>query len=271
MYLGCMRVDYQALIVVHYPSYFKLMDRMSLKAQERTVLGKKVKRLRKDGIIPGHVFGNTDEVEHVQINTKDFQAVLNQAGETGLIDLRIGEEKIRPVLIRETDFDPRNGDLIHVGFYQVNLKEKVTVPVPIVLIGDEHESVKMGENVVLQNLSEVQVEALPTDLIENIEVNIEVLQNVDDAITVGQLNYDRDKLTVLADPEEVVVKLAPAVTEEMKALLEEQEAEVQAAAEEAGAEEGDASAEAGGGEEGEETAESEAVAEETSGSEDKTE
>lgn len=210
------------------------MDKINLKAEERTVMGKKVKLLRKAGILPGHVFGNIKEVEHVQVNTKDFIAVLQQAGETGLINLRIGEDKVRPVLVRETDFSPRTGSLTHVGFYQVNLKEKVTVPVPIVLVGEEVESVKMGENIVLQNLSEVQVEALPGDLIENIEVNIEVLKNVDDAITVDQLNYNRELITVLAEPDEVVVKLAPAVTEEMKELLEEQDSEA-AAAEEAAA------------------------------------
>ncbi len=229
------------------------MDKINLKAQERTVLGKKVKQLRKQGIVPAHVFGNTKEVEHVQVDVKDFMAVLHQAGETGLINLRIGEEKVRPVLIRETDFDPRKGELTHVGFYQVNLKEKVQVPVPIVLIGEEPESVKMGEHIVLQNLSEVQVEALPGDLIENIEVNIEVLKNVDDAITVDQLNYNRELITVLAEGDEVVVKLAPAVTEEMKAMLEEADAEVAAAAEEAEAAEGEEKAE---GEEGESTEES---------------
>jgi len=208
------------------------MDKLSLKAQERTVLGKKVKSLRKGGILPGHVFGNTKEVEHVQMDQKDFLQILHQAGETGLINLKIGEDKVRPVLIRETQADPRTGNLIHVGFYQVNLKEKVTVPVPVILIGDEPESVKMGEHVVLQNISEVEVEALPTDLIEHIEVNIEVLKNVEDAITVDQLNYDRSLLTVLTNPDEVVVKLAPAVTEEMQELLEEQEAEAQAASEE---------------------------------------
>ena len=106
------------------------------------------------------------------------------------------------------------------------------MPVPIVLVGEGPESIKMGENIVLQTLSEVQVEALPADLIENIEVNIDVLKNVDDAITVGQLLIDRDKLTLLADADDVVVKLAPAVTEEMKQLLNEQEAESQAIVEE---------------------------------------
>lgn len=210
------------------------MDRIPLNAQEREVLGKKVKKLRREGKLPGHVFGKKVEGENVLVNEKDFLQVLSQAGETGLIDLKIGAEKVRPVLIRQLQHDPLTGQILNIDFYQVNLSEKVTVPVPLVLVGEEPESVHMGETVVLQNLSELQVEALPGDLVEKIEVNIETLKQVDDAITVGDLNYDREKLTVLAEPEEVVVKLAPAVTEEMKRLLEEQEAEAQAAAEVAG-------------------------------------
>lgn len=157
---------------------------------------------------------------------------MHQAGETGLIDLRVGAEKVRPVLIRDTQYDPVKGALLHIDFYQVNLSEKVKVPVPIVVLGGEElESVKIGENVILQNLSEVEVEALPTDLIEKIEVNVSHFKNVDDAVTIEQLSIDRSKLTVLADPEEIVVKLAPAITEEMKKLMEEQEAEAKAAAE----------------------------------------
>lgn len=222
------------------------MDKIILNAKERTVLGKKVKKLRKDGILPGHVFGNKTDGESVAVVAKEFMSVFHQAGETGLIDLKISklvagaiaEDRSRPVLIRDVQYDPRNEAILNIDFYQVNLKEKVKVPVPLVLVGEQPESVHMGETVVLQNLSTVEVEALPGDLVENIEVNIEVLKNIDDSITVSQLNYDGEKLTVLAEGEEVVVKLAPAVTEEMKALLEEQEAEAEAAAAEAVAEEG---------------------------------
>lgn len=215
------------------------MDRLSLKAEERTVFGKKVKNLRKGGKLPAHVFGKGIETEHISVDEAIFLKIYSSARETGLINLAIGEEKIRPVLIREIQYHPLAGTPIHIDFYQVNLKEKVTVPIPIVLIGDDPESVHTGETVILQTLNEVSVEALPTDLIENIEVNIGALKNIDDTISVGQLSYDRDKLTVLAEPDEVVVKLAPAVTEEMKALLEEQEAEAQSAATEVEAAEGE--------------------------------
>lgn len=207
------------------------MDTLPLKATNREILGKKVKKLRAEGKLPAHVYGNIKEVEHVSVDSHDFIKVFKQAGETGLVDLKIGDDRVRPVLIKEVDIDPVSDNILHVGFYQVNLKEKVTVPVPIVLIGEGPESVKMGETVVLQTLNEVNVEALPTDLIENIEVNIEVLKEIGDAVTVADLNYNRATLTVLAESEDVVVKLDTAVTEEMKKLLEEQEAEAAAAAE----------------------------------------
>ena len=241
------------------------MDRLSLHAEERKVLGKKVKNLRKDGILPAHVFGKGVEGESVSVIAKDFLKVFKTAGETGLIDLKIGAEKVRPVLIREVSYNPVSGDLIHIDFYQVNLSEKVKVSVPIVQIGEQPESVHLGETIVLQTLNEVEVEALPADLPENIEVDITSLKNVDDAITVGQLSVDKEKITIHADPEEIVVKLAPAVSAETQALLEEQAAEQAAAAAETeeGAEKAAHPAEGGEGAEGEEgaVAEGEAPAE----------
>lgn len=205
------------------------MQKIPLRAQERTLLGKKVKNLRKRGLIPAHVFGKGLETEHVSVKVIDFRKVYDQAGETGLVDLRIGEEKVRPVLIRDVQFDPLKGNPLHIDFYQVNLKEKVSVPVPIVVIGEEPEIVHRGEAVVIQPLSEVEVEALPAELPENIEVDISKLKAIDDAILVSELKVP-EGATILTDPEAVVVKLDSAVTEEMKRLLEEQAEEAAAQA-----------------------------------------
>ncbi len=227
------------------------MDRLSLHAQERIILGKKVKNLRKSGKLPGHVFGKGLETEHVSVDGKTFLKVFEEAGETGLIDLKIGSgnlpagrQEIRPVLVRGVQYDPVSDLPVHIDFYQVNLSEKVKVPVPLILIGEQPESVHLGETIVLQTLNEVEVEALPADLIEKIEVDQGLLKEINDAITVGQLSYDREKLTISADPEEIVVKLAPAVTEEMKKQMEEEAAAAAAAqAEAAVPAEGEAAAE----------------------------
>lgn len=237
------------------------MDRIPLNALERNILGKKVKSLRKQGLIPAHIFGAKLDSEHVSVKLSDFIPVLRQAGETGLIDLKVGADKVKPVMIRGVQEHPVKGDILHVDFYQVNLSEKVKVPVPIEITGGgEIEAVKTGEALVLQNIAEVEVEALPADLIEKIEVSVAQLKQIDDAITVSQLSYDRDKITVLADPEQIVVKLAPAVTEEMKKLMEEQAAEAAAAAQAEATEEG-----AQAPVEGEEAVEGEAASAESSG------
>lgn len=214
------------------------MDRLSLNAQERTILGKKVKKLRVDGLLPAHVFGKGVDGEVVVVKTTEFLKTFHQAGETGLVDLKIGAEKVRPVLIREVQYDPVTSKPIHIDFYQVNLSEKVKVSVPIVQIGEPAEAVHLGEAIILQTLNEVEVEALPTDLPEKIEVDITNLKQLDDAITLGQLNFDREKVSVEADPEEIVIKLAPAVSEADAKLLEEQAAEQAEAQAEAAAEEG---------------------------------
>lgn len=215
------------------------MDRISLKAQERTILGKQVKKLRREGIIPAHVFGNKINTEHVSVKDIDFKKVYDSAGETGLVDLKIGETKVRPVLIREVQLDPLTDRPLHIDFYQVNLSEKVTVSVPLELIGDEPEVVHSGEAVVIQPISEVEVEALPTDLPEKIEVDISALKQIDDAILVSQLNIPQG-VTILADPESLVVKLDNAVSAEAQQLMEEQAAETAAAQAEAVEEEGEA-------------------------------
>lgn len=213
------------------------MDRIPLKAEERIILGKKVKTLRKQGLIPAHVFGKKVETEHVTVPVRDFLKVFAQTGETGLIDLKIGAEKVRPVMVRGVEHDVRTGETTHVDFYQVNLAQKVTVPVPLVLVGEDPETVKLGEAIVLQTMNEVQVEALPSDLVEKLEVDISTLKNIDDAITASSLNYDHSKLTLQIEPDAIIAKLAPAVSAETQQLLEEQAAQTaETAAEESGEE-----------------------------------
>lgn len=237
------------------------MDRLSLHAEERQILGKKVKKLRKNGKLPGHVFGKGVDGELVAVKLSDFLRTFHQAGETGLIDLKIGSEKVRPVLIREVQYNPITEQPIHIDFYQVNLSEKVKVSVPVVQIGEQPEAVHLGEAIVLQTTSEIEVEALPTELPEKIEVDVSLLKQIDDSITVGKLQVDRDKITIHVDPEEIVVKLAPAVSAEMEKLLEEEAAEQAEAAAEAVAEEGIVPAEGEVVAEGEAPSEGEAPAE----------
>ncbi|MDO8429701.1 MAG: 50S ribosomal protein L25 [Candidatus Daviesbacteria bacterium] len=209
------------------------MQTIPLDAQDRTILGKKVKTLRVVGLVPAHVFGNKIATENVTVNSRDFLKVFAKSGESGLIDLKIGADKIRPVLVRDVQVHAVSSEPLHIDFYQVNLKESVRVTVPVVLKGDQPEIVRSGEAVVIQPMSEIEVEALPTELPENIEVDITSLLAIGDSIIVSSLVVP-EGVTIHADLEAVVVKLDNAVTEEMQKLLEEQAAE-QAATQEAAA------------------------------------
>lgn len=230
------------------------MEQIPLAAEKRTILGRKVKALRRQGIIPAHVFGHKVKTEHIQIKAHDFKQVLEKAGETGIVTLTVGSEK-KPVLIRGTQVHPLTDDLLHVDFYQVNLLEKVTVNVPLEIIG-ESSAVEKKIGLLLTPITEIEVEALPGDLPENIEVDISNLVEIGDEIKVKDLKIDKTKIEVLADEELVVAQIGELVTKEMEELEAEVEAEQAEAAAEAAPAEGEATEE---GAEGEAATEGEAA------------
>lgn len=223
------------------------MEQVPLNGQKREVLGRKVKNLRKQGIIPAHIFGHKIETIHIQVNEHDFKKVFQKAGETGVVDLQI-EGISHPVLIRNVQVNPVTDALIHIDFYQVNLSEKVKVNVPLEIIGDA-PAVEKKIGLLLTPVTEVEVEALPTDIPESIQVEIANLTSVGDALKVSDLKVDKSKIEVLAEPELVVVQIGELVTKEMEAV----EAEAEAAA---------AAVEVTEGAEGEEKAEGEGEGEE---------
>lgn len=201
------------------------MKRQKLAVEKRTVLGKKLKKLRREGIFPANIYGKGIKSEAVQLPYKDFEAAYKEAGSTGLIDVEL-DSQARPVLIHNVQYDHLTRLPLHADFYQVNLKEKITTMVPLVIVG-EPKAVTDKIGILLQPLSEVEVEALPEDLPENIEVNVENLAAVDEQITVADLK-SHDSVTILTDPNQIAVKIGELVTKEAQ---EQAAAEAQAAEE----------------------------------------
>lgn len=231
------------------------MKRFALSAEPRTIIGKNVKKLRRDGILPANVYGKDIKSQSLQLPQAEFNKVFDEAGETGVIDLAVGKDTI-PVLVHNIHKDYRN-QVIHADFYKVNLKEKVTATVPVELVG-EPTAVTEKIGLLMEITPEVEVEALPTDLPEKIELNIENLANINDQVIVGDLKTPVG-VEILTDPNLVVVKIGELVSKE----AQEQAAEEAAASEAAAAEstegtEGETPAE---GAEGQPAAEGEAPAE----------
>ncbi len=188
-----------------------------LTAQIRDIKGRKVKQLRRDGVLPATVYGHKFEPISVQIIEKDLIKTYDHAGESGLVDLIVGENSY-PILFRNPQYHPLWGNLMHIDCYKVNLKEKISTYVPLEMIG-ESSGVKAGL-ILVPVTDEIEVEALPTDLPEKIEVDISKLENVDSVITVADLVVDTAKVEIKTALDQVIVKLEEA-KEEVEEVAEE--------------------------------------------------
>jgi len=201
------------------------MDSISLQLVKRETVGKKNRALRRTGVTPAHVFGHELESLAVEGPTAELEKVIAKAGTSRLVNLKVGaEKKARTVLIREIQRKPGSHLLLHVDFYQVSSKQKMTVDVPVRLVGQSPAiALKLGTLVV--DLGSLSVECLPADLPARFDIDITGLKKASDAIRVGDVVAPAG-VTVLNDPALVVVK----IEEERKPLVEE--AEVKAAVEE---------------------------------------
>lgn len=182
--------------------------KIKLKAEKREILGRKVKSLRKEGKIPANVFGKNIKSESLTVDRKEFETTFKQAGETQIIDL-----EGRPVLVSNIQVNPLTGDYLHVDFRQVDLKEEIKANVPLVFEG-ESPAAKQNLGTVVEQLSEIEVEALPTELPEKITVDVSVLAEVGQAIYVKDLKVS-SSVKVLADLESIVAKVEAPQEEEV--------------------------------------------------------
>lgn len=206
-----------------------MAQRESLKVAKRTVFGKALKKLRREGILPGNVYGKDFKSTAVELPLKEFKDVFKIVHETGLVDLTVGSEII-PVLIQNVSINPVSSEPVHADFYKVNLKEKTTANIPLVSVG-EPKAVTDKLGVLLSQLNELEVEALPTDLPEKIEVNVENLAVVNDEIKVNQIKAPAG-VEILNDPELTAFKIGELVTKEVEEEAAAEEAAAEAAAEE---------------------------------------
>lgn len=183
------------------------MDQIELKIASREVLGKKVRFLRRQGITPVHLFGQGIESAALQCDTDKLRRVLSEAGKARLISLKIDNEKTpRNAVIREVQIEPRSGELLHVDFYQVQMAEAIRVGVPIVLVG-EAPALKSKENMLVHTLTTLTIECLPGKIPANIEIDITSLTEKDQAVRVKDIELDSE-ITVLNDPELLLVKIS---------------------------------------------------------------
>ena len=190
---------------------------LNLKAKIREKIGKKVKTLRKQGILPAVLYGPEIKNLNIELDSKEFENIYKEAGESSLISLRVGDKNFS-VLIHEVKKDPLTGKPIHADFYQPILTEKVEATVSIVFEGESLAIKELGGTLV-REISEIEVKALPKDLPHEIKVNVDGLKTFDDEILVKDLKLPQG-VTVQRDKNEIVAVVTPPETEKIEEELE---------------------------------------------------
>ena len=207
------------------------MEDLKLQANKRSVLGKKTRFLRRQGITPTHLFGHSLESIPLQCDTANLQRVVSRAGKTRLISLKIEEDKKpRNVFIREIQRNVFTGTLLHVDFYQIRMEEKIKADIPIILVG-EAPAMKEKGRILIHTLDNLSIECLPDKLPPQLEIDLSLLEDLDQAIHVRDIAFGPD-ITLITDPDQMVVKVSEVHVEKVEeveeGVVEEVEEEVAA-------------------------------------------
>ena len=215
---------------------------LEFKAVSRETTGKQVKRLRLEGLVPAVLYGNDKKGRVLSVNAHDFHKLYKEAGSTTLINLGIDATAPVKVLIHDVQLNPTKRTISHVDFLEVNLKEKLRTEIPLAIVG-QTDLVDVQDGTILTVRDNVEVECLPEDLVSEIEVDISVLKDFDDAIRVSDLKVPAG-IEILTDADEMLISVsAPRSEAEMEELEAEPVAAPEAEATEGGEPaEGDAEA-----------------------------
>lgn len=203
------------------------MEGLTLQATNRSILGKKTRFLRRQGITPTHLFGHNLSSLALQCDTAKLQRIITQAGMTRLISLEIeGDKQPRTVFIREIQRGELSGQLLHIDFYQIKKTEKIKVEVTIVLVGEAPAMKGKGRSLT-HGVTRLNIECLPGEVPPQIEVDLSQLEEVGQAIYVRDIILSPD-IKVITDPDQLVVKVSEARVE-VEVVVAEKAAEEAAA------------------------------------------
>ena len=192
---------------------------LKLTAEKRKLTGKQVKQLRHEGLLPAVAYGRAFDAIPLLVDGKQFRQVYSMAGGNQLIDLKVkGIRKPEKALVREVQRDPVSRAILHVDFYRVSMAERITTEVPITLVGESLLAAG-ADAIMLYGVSSIQIQCLPGDLPDAIEVDVSALEEIDQAIFVRHLPIG-EGIELLTDRDEMVVRVS--ATREIDLGIEEE-------------------------------------------------
>jgi large subunit ribosomal protein L25 len=189
-------------------------------AQKREILGRKVKHIRKEGLIPAELYGHGVENMHLSLPEDSFGEVYKDAGEHSIVNIVV-DGKSLPVLINNVQKHPITQNVLSVDLHKVRMDEKVKAHVPLSFEGESPAVEDLG-GVMVKPMSEIEVDALPADIPDGITVDISGLTEFDQSIYVKDLD-STGKFEFAADPDAVVVSVSAPREEEIEEVPEEEE------------------------------------------------
>jgi large subunit ribosomal protein L25 len=185
---------------------------MDLTVKQRTILGKKVNALRREGFIPAELYGHGVSNVHLSVSAKEFAKTYATAGENTVITLAVGTEKL-PAIIHHVERHYLSGEPSSVDFYQVRMDEKITARIPIEFVG-ESAAVREKGAVINKSMAEIEVEALPNDLPHQLTVDLSALDDIDKTIYVRDIAAPKGVTFLVEGDTAVATATAPRVEEE---------------------------------------------------------
>ncbi len=179
---------------------------IELKAQTRDKKTEKNNKIREEGFIPACIYGPGFDNMEIKVKMSDFQKAFEEAGESTLIDLKIDDQEPIKVIIKDAQRDALKDKIIHADFYKVDMNKEITTEIPLLFVG-EAKAVKELGGVLVKNMDSIEVECLPGNLVEHIEVDLSSLETFDDHIKVKDLKLP-EGIRVLEDEDSVVVSVS---------------------------------------------------------------
>ncbi len=186
---------------------------MDLTAKNREITGKKVRTLRREGLVPAELYGHGLKNLHLSVAIKEFDKVFREAGENTVVTLVVDGADKRPVLVSDVQKNYLTGGIDHVDFYQVRMDEKLTAKVPLEFDGIS-SAVREKGGIIAKSMTEIEVEALPNDLPHRLIVDLGLLDDLNKTVYVRDLVIPKG-VTILIDPETAIVSVTSPLAEEI--------------------------------------------------------
>jgi large subunit ribosomal protein L25 len=215
------------------------MDVATVKLDRRTVTGKKVKQLRRQGLIPVHVYGAGIEPANLQVDDRTLNRLLLQIGSNIPVSVVYEDQDEENIcFVREVQRNPVTESVIHVDFLKVDVSRTVSTEVPLAIIGIAPAVTQMA-GTLLQNVQSLLIEALPMDMPAEVPLDVSGLVDFDASVSVRDVQVPGNVI-VLNNPDDVIARVAPP---RLEVEIAEEDAEIDGLAEEG--EEGEAAADDG--------------------------